>query len=187
MKTFHWTTVAVVVALLAIGWTMASDLETIKPIRGSLFALHKSLGLSLLFLTLLRISWRASHRVPPVPPVLRPWEIKVFQTVHYLLYGLLILQPLAGWAIASIAPKKSLFFGLFPIPDLPLMPAFPHPEILQDVLEDVHATLAVSLAVLIGLHVAAALRHHFQIRDNVLVRMSPAFTAPFLRKLRKEP
>ena len=186
MKTFHWTTVALVATLLALGWTMTSDLETIKPIRGALFALHKSLGLTILLLTVLRICWRSTHPVPPMPPVLRPWEVAVFKTVHYLLYTMLLVQPLVGWTIVTIMQKKSLFFGLFPFPDLPLLPAFQNPKAAADFLGNVHAAGAMVLVALLVLHVGAAFRHHFLIRDNVLFRMAPTWLGPWLARLRKE-
>lgn len=186
LKAIHWTTVALVLALLILGWTMTSDLEMSGPTRGALFGIHKSLGICILFLTLCRLLWRSRHRAPALPPVLRPWEIRLVQVVHKLFYVLLLLQPLVGWMLHSVTPNKSLFFGVLRIPKLPFLAGFENSSLWIDVLEGIHGTLASILVVAIVLHVGAALKHHFVIRDDVLMRMSPAALAPLLRKLRGE-
>lgn len=186
LKAIHWTTVAVVLALLVIGPVMTSDLALSDQTRAGLFGLHKSLGICILLLTLLRLSWRASHRVPALPPGLRPWEIRLVGVIHKLFYVLLLLQPLSGWAISSLEPHKSRFFGMFRIPDLPLPAAWANAEPVIEALEGVHTTLAAILTVAIVLHVGAALKHHFLIRDDVLLRMSPRALGPLLRRLRGE-
>jgi len=186
LKTLHWTTVAIVLALLVIGPVMTSDLAMSSQTRAGLYGLHKSLGICILFLTLLRLSWRGSHRVPALPPGLRPWEIRLVGVIHKLFYVLLLLQPLSGWAMYSVEPNKSLFFGMFRIPDLPFLTAWANSETVIEALEGVHTTLAAILTVAIVLHVGAALKHHFVIRDDVLLRMSPSVLGPLLRRLRGE-
>jgi len=186
LKTIHWTTVVVVLALLAVGGAMTSGLALSGPTRGALYGLHKSLGLFVLFLTLFRLYWRSSSQTPALPGGLRPWEIRLAGYVHKLFYVLLLLQPLVGWMLYSASPRKSLFFGLFRIPDLPFRPDWANSPSVIENLEDVHTTLAVILTVAIVLHVGAALKHHFVIRDDVLLRMSPAALGPLLRRLRGE-
>lgn len=186
MKVIHWTTVAVVIALLIIGWTMTSGLTMSGQARGTLYGLHKSLGVFILFLTVFRIYWRVTRHAPLLPSGLRPWEILLVEVVHKLFYGLLLLQPLVGWMIYTISPRKSLFFGLFRIPDLPFLAGLGNSKTWLDALEGAHTTMASLLAVLIVLHVGAAFKHHFMIRDDVLLRMMPTALAPLLRKLRGE-
>jgi cytochrome b561 len=186
MKAIHWTTVIIVIMLLLIGWTMTSDLTMSTATRGMLFALHKSLGILILLLTLFRLYWGKIHRAPPLPAGLRPWEIMLVAVVHKLFYVLLLLQPLIGWMIYTVSTHKSLFFGLFRIPDLPFMITFQNFPPVLDFLEGIHAVGASILAIAIVLHVGAALKHHFVIRDDVLLRMSPTALAPLLRKLRGE-
>lgn len=186
MKTVHWTTAIVIIALLFIGWTMTSGLVLSPVVHKALYDWHKSLGVSILFLSLFRISWRVTHRVPSLPTALRPWEITVLWIVHKLFYVLLILQPLSGWMLYSLSSKKALYFGLFPIPDLPFMASFKTFGNLPNIFEGIHGTFAVLVAVLLLLHIGAALKHHFIIRDNVLLSMSPSAFAPFLKMVRGE-
>ena len=142
--------------------------------------------MTVLLLTLLRIAWRVTHRVPALPGGLRPWEIWLAGAVWRLFYVLLVLQPLVGWMLYSLSQHKSLFFGLFPIPDLFFMPQVADAAGWKDILEGVHGFFAAAFAALIVLHVGAALKHHFVLRDAVLLRMAPNFLAPVLRLLRGE-
>jgi cytochrome b561 len=185
MKTIHWTTLALVLALFLLGWTMGG-LDLSGPWLASLYGWHKSLGLTVLILTLFRYAWRVGHPAPPLPPGLRPWEIRLVHLVHNLLYILLVVQPLTGWLLHSAVPNTDRFFGLFPIPTLPWLAALGRDQALVEVVEDVHGTGAALLVVVVVLHVGAALKHHFLIRDDVLLRMSPEVLGPFLRRLRGE-
>ena len=187
MKTVHWVTALVIITLLIIGWTMTSELMMADLTRTALYAWHKSLGISILFLSLFRIYWRGRRRAPALPAALRPWERTVLWAVHKLLYMLLIFQPLVGWMLYSLSTHKALYFGLFRIPDLPFMSIFQNSGNLPNILEDVHGALAVVLAILVALHIGAALKHHFVSRDNVLLSMAPSALGPFLRMLRGEP
>lgn len=186
LKTIHWLTALVIIALLGIGWTMTGDLPLGGLSRGMLFSLHKSLGVLVLALTLLRLAWRVGHQPPPLPPGLKPWELRLVGLVHRTFYVLLLVQPLVGWAMYTMSPGKSRFFGLFRIPDLPFVPGFPHGGGAGEVLEGIHGFVAAVFAVLIVLHVGAALKHHFVVRDDVLLRMAPNVLAPVLRALRGE-
>lgn len=185
MKAVHWTTAATIIALLLIGWSM-TGLPLPPAMRGELYALHKSLGVFVLVLTLFRMLWRLGHPSPPLPPTLRPWEIAAVHAVHRLFYLLLLVQPLVGWALYSLAPYKSLFFGLFMIPDLPFVPHPTDPARWLGALEGAHGFLAGVFAVLVLVHVGAALKHHFVARDDVLLRMTPTGLAAALRRLRGE-
>ncbi|KHK02918.1 Cytochrome b561 [Desulfovibrio sp. TomC] len=142
------------------------------------------MGIVVLILTLWRLSVRAAHPAPALPATLRPWEIAVVGLVHGLLYVLLILQPLSGWMVYTLSTHKSLFFGLFRIPDLPFAADLGITAGQLPFLEELHGTLAGILAVTVLLHIGAAFKHHFVVRDDVLLRMSPARLVPFLQALR---
>jgi len=185
-KTLHWTIAFCILALLFLGWMMTGDPALSEATRRSFYGLHKSLGLTVLLLAVLRIAWRVTHRVPALPGGLRPWEIWLAGAVWQLFYVLLVLQPLVGWMLYSLSPHKSLFFGLFPIPDLFSMPQVADVAGWREVLEGLHGFFGAAFAALIVLHVGAALKHHFVLRDAVLLRMAPAFLAPVLRLLRGE-
>jgi len=184
MKVLHWATAVLIITLLLLGWILTSELISSTRMLNMLFGLHKSLGITVLLLTLFRIPWRIAHPAPPLPPSLRPWEIVVVGLVHKLLYVLLVLQPLTGWMVSTVSTHKSLFFGLFRLPDLPFVAYLGSAATLLPLLEDIHGALASLLALLLVLHVGAAFKHHWGVRDDVLLRMSPAFLAPFLLALR---
>lgn len=184
MKLIHWTTALIVIGLLCIGPVIASDWEMSEQFWQMLVAGHKSFGLVLLFLTVFRIAWRLTHPVPPLPLGLRPWEIAIARLVHKCFYVLLIVQPLVGWMIHSLVPNPTYFFGLFPIPDLPFVSRLGDAQTVMPNLEDMHTLFGILIAVLLFLHVGAAFKHHFMVRDDVLLRMAPAGFAPFLSQLR---
>ncbi|MEH3041645.1 MAG: cytochrome b [Sphingomonas paucimobilis] len=157
---FHWTIAALVSVNLWIGL-----------IGGSMSA-HKAIGITVLVLTLGRIGWRLGHAPPPLPPQVSGWERIVAKAAHWLFYLMLIVLPLSGWAMVSGARRNPLdWFGLFPIPYLPIPPSLAHLG------HDVHALVGFAMLGLVALHVAAALRHHFLLRDGVLLRMLPGTRA----------
>ena len=186
MKTVHWTTVVLVIALLLIGWTMTSGFVMSRTALDALLGWHKSLGILVLFLTLFRIAWRGTHRPPALPPGLRPWEIVAVEVVHKLLYVLLVLQPVTGWCLSTLSPVKTRFFGSFFIPNLPFLSGFRYSPVAREALEGAHGFMAGLLAVLLVVHAGAAFKHHFMVRDDVLLRMAPASLGPALKKLRGE-
>lgn len=186
MKTVHWATVLLVLGLLCIGWTMNSGLEMPRETLQGLFIWHKSLGIVVLALTLFRLAWRLTHRMPVMPPGLRPWEALATEAVHKLLYLLLLLQTLSGWCLVSLASVPFRFFGLFPMPRIPFLPMGQQAMALGEFLENIHGAMAGILAILIVLHAGAALKHHFLARDAVLLRMAPRCLGPLLQRLRGE-
>ena len=173
-KTIHWLTVAIVLALFVLGGLMSRQTP-------SLVMWHESLGICVLLLTLARLAWRFGHTPPPLPGGLRPWEAFAAVAVHRLFYVCLLLQPLVGWSLYSLSPAPRLFFGLFPIPRLPLGGLAGG---AREVLAGAHGAVAALLALLFLLHVGAAMKHHLVLRDHVLLRMAPAWLAPLLDRLR---
>jgi len=133
---------------------------------------HKAIGITVLVLTLGRIGWRLGHRPPPLPPATPGWERLAAHAVHRLFYLLLMVLPLSGWAMVSGIRRNPLdWFGLFPIPYLPIPPSLAHLG------HDAHGLIGFAMLGLVALHVAAALRHHFVLRDGVLSRMLPGTRA----------
>ena len=174
-KTIHWLTVAIVLALFVLGGLMSRDTP-------SLVMWHESLGFCILLLTLARLAWRLGHASPPLPGGLRPWEAFAAVAVHRLFYVCLLLQPLIGWSLYSLSPVPRVFFGLFPIPKLPLGGLAGAGG--REMLAGAHGAVAALIALLFFLHAGAAMKHHFMLRDNVLLRMAPAGFAPLLERLR---
>jgi len=163
---FHWLIALAVFALFVLGWVMVS--YRMSPTKFQLYSLHKSLGLTVLLLVVLRLAWRAFN-VTPAPPTGSPrWERRAATLTHWLLYALLLAMPLSGYLINSAANFPLVVWGVLPLPNLT-----GENEQLQAWAEAAHLAMFWLLAGLIVLHVAAALRHHWLLKDDVLRRMLP--------------
>lgn len=180
----HWAIAAAIVGNLLLGWWMHEALEAgaMQARIVGAFQLHKSIGLTVLALTLLRLAWRLAHRPPGLPATMPAWERIAARAVHWAFYALMLLVPLTGWAYVSAqwrgdAPLRvpTLWFGLFNVPHL-----FDAAALAADERKAVaarsfaaHAWLAWSMGGLLVLHVAAALKHRYVDRDAVLAGMAP--------------
>lgn len=164
-KFFHWT-----VALLIIGngiFGLSMDLAHGPMQKINWLALHKSIGLTVLALFVLRVLWRWRDGRPREDAAPR-WQQLAAHTVHGLLYVLILALPLTGWWFNSIAGKPLQFFKLFNLPAL----AEANPD-LRGFAGEVHEYLFWFLVLLLVAHVGGALKHHFADRDNTLLRMLP--------------
>jgi len=174
----HWLIAALIFTNIWYGWRMGQ----VKGLaQFELFQLHKSIGVSVLLLCLLRLGWRLIAAPPPLPASLTRVERVIASATHWILYGFMIVLPLTGWVVVSASPYNlpTLLFKTVPWPhlafihDLPMMTR----KLIEDGVGDVHEWLAWSLLALAGLHVAAAIKHLVWDRDDVAARM-----LPFLRR-----
>ena len=165
-QAFHWLVAVLVLTQLGLG-VFAANLP-IGLARLQWLSRHKSLGLAILAVVLLRIAWRASNRPPPLPDSIPGWQRAAAVATHGLLYLVLVLAPLAGWLYASAAGLSVNWFGLFQVPDL-----VSKDRELAELFKALHIGLVTLLALLIAGHVGAALRHAFWLRDGVAHRMLP--------------
>ena len=172
----HWLIAAAILFMFWLGPFMANLPETDER-QFPLFQLHKSIGLTILMLSLARLAWRLMNPVPDLPVHMPPWERVTARAVHYAFDALMIVVPLFGWATVSAAPiaVPTMWFGLFEWPHLPFLADLPRAQkqIVEDPLAATHGLLALSMGLLAVLHVAAALKHHFKDRDDVLKHMLP--------------
>ncbi len=173
---FHWVIAALLIANIALGLYFA-DLPHSDPWKFELTQWHKSIGLTVLTLSILRLAWRLAHPAPPLPTGMY-WGLRVAaRASHYLFYFLIVAIPLTGWIMVSASPLglPTRYFHLFDWPNLWFMADLHRDQKLawHDTLESVHNTLAWSAIVLIPIHVAAALYHQFIRRDDLLWRMLP--------------
>ena len=164
---FHWVIAALVVANLAIGLLHENLLEGVR----WAIPLHISFGLTVLILTLGRIAWRLAHPVPPVPADIPRWQQVTARGTHIGLYALILLMPLTGWMMTSAGKRPIGFYWLVDAPKLPVSKS------IGGIAHDGHGILGWVTLALVVLHVGAALRHHFILRDHVLGRMAPGGTA----------
>ena len=165
----HW----LIVALIIVQVTLASLADDLPPgaRKLSLLARHKSVGITILALAILRLAWRRLNPTPPLPTTLKPYQRRLARFTHVMLYVLLFAMPLSGWMMSSARGFPVSWFGFFQLPDL-----VPKNKALYEALLTTHGTLACVLGAVVVLHVAGALTHHFMLRDDVLRRMLPFTT-----------
>ncbi len=163
---FHWLIVLLVLALAIVGLTMGELPRTPKYFW--VYTLHKSLGISVLALVLLRIGWRLHAGAPQPLPAPR-WQQRVASATHWLLYALVLAMPLSGWLYDSASGLRPFrYFGLLPMPKL----VAPN-QSLRDWSHQAHIWLFWTLVALVAVHAAAALYHHLFQNDATLTRMLP--------------
>src|SRR3984957_15721217 len=141
-KTFHWLMATLIACMLLLGWIMTANDILEGPAKSLAMHVHESVGMVVLGLGLLRLPWRFIKPPPLFPPFMPRWERMAAHVTHIILYVLLIAMPLVGWSIISTFPHNAMFFGLFPIPNLPVLPELPNKKDLRAVFENIHWTLA---------------------------------------------
>lgn len=167
-KTLHWLIALLLTGLLALGFYM-HDLP-LSPQKLQLYSWHKWAGVSTFLLVMVRLAWRITHQ----PPAL-PWRMSRVQQLaahagHLGLYVLMMVIPLSGWLMSSAKGYQTVWFGILPIPDL-----LAKDKAMGDLLAVVHSTLNWILVAMVLIHIAAALKHHFIDKDDILQRMLPSF------------
>ncbi len=164
-RTLHWLTAALVLTTLPIGITMV-NVPNLGPTGDTLFHLHRSIGALVLLITVFRLGYRLTHPAPPLPADMPALQQSAARATHWALYGLLIVQPILGWIATSAYRAPVLFFWLFELP-----PIWKEDRAFSEAMFRVHMSLGIVIATLIGIHIAAALYHHFVVRDRVLAGM----------------
>lgn len=166
-KILHWLIALLIVAAFTMGLVMV-DIPGFTPTKLKYFSWHKWLGVTVLALAAIRLLWRLRNRPPAHPAGMPAWQLKAADYTHVLLYVLMFAVPLSGYLYTTAAGVPVVYLGLFPIPA-----AFEADTALKALLKPVHYWLNMGLAALVFMHVAAALKHHFVDRDEVLKRMLP--------------
>jgi len=166
---FHWLLALAIVASFSVGVYMHDLPFSIARIK--LFNYHKWAGITILALSVLRLSWRLTHRPPPMPArvlaAMPPWQQHAANVSHALMYVLFFAVPLLGWAYSSAAGLSIVWFGVLPLPDF--VPV--NKDLAKELLKPLHAYAAFTLGAVVLLHVAAAFKHQFIDRDNLMSRM----------------
>ena len=165
-QTLHWLIAAMIFVMFPLGWYM-EDLPLSQQ-KLDLYEIHKSLGLTIFTLAVLRLLWRLFNPAPPFPPQMPGWERIAARVTHATIYALILIQPVIGFLQSNAANFPVVVWGVLPLPAL-----IGTDEALGETLMAVHAVIANVLFVLVALHAAAALRHHFLLKDDVLRRMLP--------------
>lgn len=169
-QSLHWLIVLLIVVMAVLGLSMTEMPNGIDKIKT--YALHKSIGISVLGLMVLRLLWRLTAGPRPAAPGPR-WQRRIASSLHATLYALLLAMPLSGWAFNSAANFALRWFGWFNLPRL--LPADPG---LKAFFHGAHEWLFWLLAVVVLVHAGAAIKHHWIDRDDVLRRMLPWSRTP---------
>ena len=160
----HWLIAAIVVAQVAWGWLMQEIPKSPPGLRADAFNVHKSIGLCIFALMLVRLGWRLAHPPPPLPPMPR-WQIRAAKVTHGALYVALFAMPVAGYLGSVFSGYPVKWFGI-------TLPGwYPKAPLLKQWMSDIHLFTSVVLVSLIALHVVGALRHALR-ADGVMARMT---------------
>lgn len=167
LRLLHWAMAAVILGMIAVGWTMTEISGLGAPLRGDLYALHKSFGVVALALIALRVLVRLATRIPPLPEGIAPWEKTAAGIGHLALYAGMVAVPLSGFVMSMASGKGVAWFGL----------SLPNPlgidKKLAGIAHELHEVLPYVLLAVIAAHIAGALKHRFFDRpeNDVLPRM----------------
>jgi len=165
-KYLHWFMAILVLGMLGLGFLLGYFPGSIKP---TAYMLHKSIGLTLLGLIILRLIWIVCLKKPSLPDAMPHWEFFLARFVQYSLYVFLFFMPLSGWLMATASNKIPVYFGWFRVPFPGIVPN----KALAVWMSGAHSFIAFILLGLIALHIAGALKHRFIDKDNVLKSMMP--------------
>ena len=163
-KGLHWLMAVMIIGLLALGIYMHE--LPLSPQKLELYSWHKWAGVTVFLLVWLRLAWRVTHRPPALPESMSALMKLAAHAGHLALYGLMVVIPLSGWLMSSAKGVQTVWFGVLPIPDL-----LTRDKALGDLLQEVHKALNWLLMLTLAGHVAAALWHHFVLKDDTLRRM----------------
>jgi len=165
-RSFHWILFALIAAQYVVGSAMPHIGKDTQD--EGLVAWHISIGAAIMFVVLLRLAWRIANPVP-LPSTLPAWQNRLAHVTHMMLYVLIVVMTLLGWAATGYRGWTVYLFGILPLPTLgPKGAAWAHTA------GDIHDYMVYVLAAFIILHIVAALYHYFVVRDRVLQRMLPA-------------
>lgn len=164
-KLLHWVIAIIVITMLSLSFFLDDVPDEYK---STAFMMHKSFGLTVLILMIIRFVWILHKGKPSLPISIPLWEKILSHLVQYSFYILLIAMPICGWIMSVAGGRVPTFFGLFYLP-LPIAENKP----LSKLMLQCHQIIAWILIVLIILHVAGAIKHHFIDKDKVLRRMLP--------------
>lgn len=159
---FHWVMAILIIGLLTLGLYMVSLPISLQKLK--LYGWHKEYGFVVLALVMLRLVWRLMNTTPQLS--LPWWEKFAAISMHWALYGFMFAMPITGWLLTSAAGLPVSFFGLFPLPVL----IAPNEE-WRPLFKEAHEWIGYGLIAAISLHTAAAIKHHFINKDDILRRM----------------
>lgn len=178
--TLHWLVALLIFAGFGLGFTMVD--MSFSPQKLKFYSWHKWIGLTIFALVAFRLIWRLTHPAPAMPESMPAWQQRAAHFSHLLMYVLFFAIPLSGWLFSSAKGIQTVYLGLVPLPDLltkdmgdiVLAAADAEkPFTVAELIRLFHKFMNYLLAALVLTHIAAALKHHFIDRDDILGRMVP--------------
>jgi cytochrome b561 len=163
-RALHWFTAALIMIIIPLGLVIYFDLG--GKLGDQIYDLHRSIGALVIPIVLVRIAYRLFHKPARLPDDISCIQRFMAHTTHWTLYALIIVQPFIGWIATSASRAPIPVFALFELP-----PIWAEQHGFSERMFVVHALIAFAIAVLVALHVTAALHHHFVRKDGILVRM----------------
>jgi len=177
----HWLIAIMIIGQLAGGMLMVNLSVEQGALKFELFQWHKSFGVTIFILSVVRLLWRLTHKPPGLPNNMNRFEVFAANFTHLAFYGFMLTIPLIGWAVVSVSPYAAsvptYLFGVIPWPHLPFFEHVAEREEITTLLADAHKFMGWAMIALLILHIGAALKHHFINGDNVLSRMLPLLKA----------
>ena len=168
----HWFIAVVLLGQFAFGLAL-EDIPRGTPERGFYVNLHKSIGILLGLLVLLRLAWRLTHKPPPLPETMAPWQRRAAWFSHAALYTCMLALPLSGYLASNFSRHGIKFFNTFR-----WAPWGPDDKTLYAIFNGAHHLAALLLAIFVAVHVLAVAKHMLIDRDRLLLRMWPQRGAP---------
>lgn len=156
----HWGMGLLIIGNLAGGLLHDIDPKLIMP-------LHKATGILILSLAVIRILWRVTHKAPPYPASMSSGARFLSTAAHHSLYLLMLVIPLSGWIMSSASDRPISFFGLFDVPKFAVV----KDSLMAEISHEGHEILGFVMIALLVVHIAAALRHQFVLKDGIMARM----------------
>ncbi len=161
-RSFHWLMAILVIGMICVGWYMSS--LSPSDYKWTVYGLHKSFGMLVLFLIVLRTIWRFSNRTPDFPISTPRYQKIAARLTHVCLYLFMFIMPISGMLMSLFGGHDVSFFGIVTIPTSGKFE-------FSNLSKEMHEYGAIILAGIICLHLIAALYHHFKLKDDVMMRM----------------
>lgn len=171
----HWLIALMIIGQVTGGLVMTKLLPKSSSLTFEIYQLHKSFGITILLLSLIRLGWRLTHKPPELPLTGPQWQNRIAGVTHVAFYAFIILIPLSGWAMVSVSPYNipTVLFDVIPWPHLPFWEGVADKKPIEGQFKQLHEYMAFSMIALLVLHIGAALKHHYKDHDAVLARMVP--------------
>ncbi len=176
----HWSIALLIIGQIVGGLVMVEFLGKGSALKFEIYQWHKSFGILILALSILRLLWCLTHRPPSLPDKMPGWERRLAGFTHIAFYGFLISMPLVGWAMVSVSPLgiSTYLFETIRLPHMPFWEGQDNLVDLENLFKQIHEYMGFAMIGLLLLHIGAALKHHFHDRDDILSRMLPMIKSP---------